>query len=72
VAIFTLTARVLDGSGCVRDVRQAPFAVLEPGQDFSDLEDELLDAAKRLEALATEIAAAQFDESHRHHHWWLP
>jgi hypothetical protein len=72
MAVYTLTARVLDESGQVRDVRQAPFAVLEPGQDYSDLEDELLDQAKRLEELAGEIAAAQFDENHRHHHWWLP
>ena len=72
MAVYTLTSRVLDGSGQVRDVRQAPFAVLEPGQDVSDLVDELLDEAKRLEELAGEIAAAQYDAQHRHHHWWLP
>jgi hypothetical protein len=70
VAVYTLTARIIDGSGCVRDVRQAPFAVLEPGQDVSDLERQILDEAKRLEDLAAEIAAAQFDPQHRHHHWW--
>lgn len=70
MAIFTLTARMLDAGGQVVDVKQAPFAVLEPGQDFADLEDELLDEAKRLERLAEEIAAARFDRDHEHHHWW--
>jgi hypothetical protein len=72
MAIYTLTARILDESGQVRDVRQAPFAVLEPGEDDRDLERELLESARQHEELAAEIAAARHDPHHHHHHWWEP
>lgn len=71
MAIYTLTARIIE-SGQVRAVRQAPFAVLEPGEDDRDLERELLEQAEQLERLAEEIALARFDPQHRHHHWWMP
>lgn len=70
MAVYTLTARMLDAGGQVVAIKQAPFAVLDLGEDPADLVDELLDEAKRLELLAEEIAAAQLDPGHPHHHWW--
>lgn len=70
--VYTLTSRIIDQSGCVRDVKQAPFAVLCEGEGWDDLQRELLDYAEQLEQLAREIALAQFDPGHRHHHWWMP
>jgi hypothetical protein len=73
MAIYTLTARIIHKeSGQVRDVRQAPFLVLEPGQSPDSALAELEEAILRLDEIADDIRAARFDSEHRHHHWWVP
>lgn len=72
MTVYTLTARVLDESGQVRAVKQAPFLVLDPAQELEQAAADLEQAAKDLEAAAADLEAAAHDESHRHHHWWLP
>jgi hypothetical protein len=70
--VYTLTARVLDGSGQVRAVKRAPFLVCGEGEDLQQALADLEQAAREIEAAAGDIAAAEHDATHRHHHWWLP
>lgn len=72
MAVYTLTTRIIDESGCVRDVKQAPFLVLDEDECLEEAEKELLELAEQLEELAEEIALARHDKHHRHHHWWMP
>jgi hypothetical protein len=72
MAVFTLTSRVLDGSGQVRAVKQAAFQVLNPDEDLEEAARDLEQAAKDLQEAARDLEEAARDESHPKHHWWLP
>ena len=70
MAVYTLTARVLDESGQVRSVTQAPFQVLSPQDDLEQAAKDLEQAAKDLEEAAKDLEEAAHDETHPQHHWW--
>ena len=69
--VYTLTSRIIDGSGQVRAVKQAPFRVCEPGEDEEQAARDLEQAAKDLEEAAKDLEEAAHDETHKHHHWWV-
>jgi len=68
--VYTLTAQLRDHGGKVVDVQQAPFLVLEPGEDNDDAVEDLLEKARELQEEAEELREAARDREHRHHHWW--
>jgi hypothetical protein len=70
--VYTLTARILDESGQVRAVKQAPFLVLDQAQELAQAALDLEKAAADLEQAAADLEAAAHDENHEHRHWWLP
>ena len=72
MAVYTVTSRVIDGSGQVTAVKQAPFQVLSPGDDLEQAARDLERAARDLEEAAADLEAAARDESHPKHHWWRP
>jgi hypothetical protein len=68
--VSVLTTRVIDASGQVTAVHQAPFLVLDPEEELEAALAELEQAIADVEAAAEELLTARHDEHHPHHHWW--
>lgn len=71
MAVYTVTSRILDGSGTVTAVKRAAFLVCGDDDDRDEAERDLERAARDLEEAAADLEAAAHDESHPHHHWWV-
>ena len=69
--VYTLTARIIDGSGQVRAVKRAAFRVRGEDEDEEQAERDLERAAKDLEEAAADLEAAARDENHPGFNWWV-